>query len=194
VNSCDAEDRDCNATAAVDSADGQGVLRSADHYHHDVVPELDVREQYVPACSGVVGGIDGGGQSGPWELLPPQFKMKRYCFKRSEPTAGAKDIQRQALSGGWVRIEWPSALELAADELLEHFGAFGSISDLEWLDNSDDSCTEVIKLYFDLRTCISEILRTHRHSVRRKTDGKLIGVKAYMKFSDNAARKQLNKK
>ena len=92
-----------------------------------------------------------------------------------------------------MRVDWPSTSELSADDILDHFGAYGDVSDLEWLDDSGNSGKEVMKLYFELPSSITAVLRECRHRVKRDADGKLIDVKAYVKFSDNAVSEHARK-
>ena len=90
-----------------------------------------------------------------------------------------------------MRVAWPCAMELSADDVMDHFQAYGRISDMDWLESSND--TETIKLYFESSASIREALQKHKHAVARETDGKLIPVRVCVKFSDNAVKHNASK-
>ena len=85
-------------------------------------------------------------------------------------------------------------MELSADDVMEHFEAYGEITDLEWLEGASDKSVETIKLYFKSRSSLQQAMKRQSHSVRRETDGELITVSTHVKFSDNAMEKQVKKK
>lgn len=151
--------------------------------------EQGVYEEYASTCDKVADSIRTRRdvktvQAATWEPLPAQFKMKRYSFKVARPAQVVVDTQVEA-TGAWIRVQWPCTLELAADDVLDHFGVFGNISDMEWLDVEGGK--ETIKLYFESRESISECMKSHKHSIRRESGSKVIEVRTSVKFSDNVA-------
>jgi hypothetical protein len=98
----------------------------------------------------------------------------------------AEGLQPRDVSGAWFRTTWPSSVELSADDVMEHFEAYGEITELEWLENASDKSVETIKLHFKSRSSLQQVLARPQHSVRREADGKLFTVKTHVKFTDNA--------
>lgn len=185
-----------NTSPKLDASTPEFIPSSAEDDHRDLAPKADGVEQYLSNCSEVVAGIRSGSEGnahGSWVTLPPptEFKMKRYSFRRSAPSSSTEGVQPRVASGTWLRVEWPSALELSADDVLNHFSVYGEISDLEWLENANRNSVETMKLYFASRSSFQEVMRRRQHSVRREADGKLISVKTYVKFNDNAATEQV---
>ena len=98
----------------------------------------------------------------------------------------AEGLQPRDVSGAWFRTTWPSSVELSADDVMEHFEAYGEITELEWLENASDKSVETIKLHFKSRSSLQQVLARPQHSVRREADGKLFTEKTHVKFTDNA--------
>ena len=154
-----------------------------------------VHERYISTCEAVVSGINarGSGQEQPpetWEVLPATSP-----FMKSDPALIADRIRETSKAGGWIRVTWPATLELSANDVMDHFAGYGEISDMDWLEiqRTNGASMETIKLYFESSTSISEALQKHQHAVPRETDGKLIPVRACVKFSDNAVKEKTSK-
>jgi len=133
-------------------------------------------EECIPIPS-VLQNVNGSSGPDPvWEPLPV-----------SKASSDVEAACAQAPCGAWMRVEWSCSAELSADDVMDHFQAYGTVSDMEWLDDAGDRGKEVMKLYFESRSSISAILRERNRRVKREADGKLIDVKTYIKFSDNTA-------
>ena len=86
-----------------------------------------------------------------------------------------------------MRVQWPACEELAADDVLGYFAAYGQIDDVEWLEEPDksDSSVEEMRLHFAASSRVSDAMRKHRHQIMRESDGNEIAVQVCVKFSDN---------
>ena len=84
-----------------------------------------------------------------------------------------------------MRVKWSTGQELSADDICQHFEMFGEITDVEWLDEPTEKGMEVMKLRFKGLTAVADIMQNQPHQVTRESDGKVVQVSAYVKFSDN---------
>ena len=86
-----------------------------------------------------------------------------------------------------LRVVWPSDEELAADDVWDHFSAYGSILELDWLENCihESKSQEAIRLYYDNPASVSKALQMQPHHVVREADGTSVVVKAHVKFQDD---------
>jgi hypothetical protein len=154
-----------------------------------------VHERYISTCEAVVSSINdrGLGQeqlSETWEAIPATLP-----FMTSDPVLIADRVRETSKAGAWIRVTWPAALELSADDVMDHFSAYGEISNMDWLENerTNGASMETMKLYFESSIGISEVLQKHQHAVPREADGKLIPVRVCVKFSDNAVKDKTGK-
>ena len=86
-----------------------------------------------------------------------------------------------------MRVQWSCSEELAADDVLDCFSAYGKIAHLDWLENADKSDTSVeeTKLFCDESARVAVAMHAHKHQISREADGKKITVTVSVKFSDH---------
>ena len=139
----------------------------------------DVSVQYAAACEAVAAKIQRRATTDEMLMrrMPEQMRMKRYSFKRSQLSG---NTDRPA----WTRVSWRSDQELVADDLLDHFGKYGEIIDMDWLDETGEQAFEIMKLQFASAMSASAAMRDQPHNVIREADGAKVSVKIFVKFSD----------
>ena len=84
-----------------------------------------------------------------------------------------------------MRVVWNISDELSVDDVVDHFAVFGEITDVDWLDVEPDHDVETLKLYFETSASVQKAMRKSKQTVRR-ADGKMIEVRACVKFDDNS--------
>ena len=76
---------------------------------------------------------------------------------------------------------------MGADDVCEHFEAFGAVADLELLEDHSSATDEIVRLWFtDQRSRVSA-MQHKQHRIKRISDGKEFPVKVFVSFADNAA-------
>jgi hypothetical protein len=161
--------------------------------------EIPAKQSELKAMDGSVDQVDGNGHqlADKWRKVSSKALVQQRHASAMEPKAAAvcaEGHQPKDDPGAWVRTTWPSSVELSADDVMEHFEAYGEITDLEWLEDASDKSVETIKLHFRFRSSLQQVLARQQHSVRREADGKLFTVKTHVKFTDNAPGGQVKKK
>ena len=87
-----------------------------------------------------------------------------------------------------MRVTWSTVEELAADDISDYFQRFDNIIDLDWLEEGATTGMETIKLKFESAAGVSDVMKNQPRLVTRECDGKVIKVKAHVKFSDNMSK------
>ena len=76
-------------------------------------------------------------------------------------------------------------MELAADDVADYFSAYGRVLGIDWIEDGSDNAFETMLLEFESGAAVTKALHNPRHIISRESDGSTIGVKVFVKFSDN---------
>jgi len=111
---------------------------------------------------------------------PDTFAQKEESFD----VEGTDDNRKKESDRRFfVRVQWPSYMELSFDDVWNYFAKFGGLSDIDWLDVENGF--ETMRLIYSSPVSAAGVMKHHKHNICRESDGKQIQVKVSVKYSDN---------
>ena len=145
---------------------------------------VDAMQDYDPPHATRMKGVAKRGM----KRITPNIEERIAPITISSPSSptSAVPVAPSTKRRASMRVQWQCHEELTADDVLDHFSAYGQIEELEWLEDGEKSqqSVEEVRLSFG-KSGAGGAMRGHKHQIIRKTDGKKIEVKVFVKFSDN---------